>query len=87
MEWLTREEEVIKCLSELEKHKQRGITAIELSAYMNLDRANISRYLNKLYKENRINKKEGRPVIYSCLQKSEEVKVSDERKLNETIKK
>jgi transcriptional regulatory protein LevR/transcriptional regulator with AAA-type ATPase domain len=86
MEGLTREDEVIKCLSELEKHKQRGITAIELSSYMNLDRANISRYLNKLYKENRINKKEGRPVIYSCIQKSEEVKVSDERKLNETIK-
>jgi transcriptional regulatory protein LevR/transcriptional regulator with AAA-type ATPase domain len=86
MEGLTREDEVIKCLSELEKHKQRGITAIELSSYMNLDRANISRYLNKLYRENRINKKEGRPVIYSCIQKSEEVKVSDERKLNETIK-
>ena len=70
MEGLTREEEVIKCLIELEKDKKRGITAAELSSYMGLDRTNISRYLNKLYKEKRINKKDGRPVIYSSIEKS-----------------
>jgi transcriptional regulatory protein LevR/transcriptional regulator with AAA-type ATPase domain len=77
MEGLTREEEVIKGLIELEKQKQRGITAAELSSYMDLDRANVSRYLNKLYKEKRINKKEGRPVLYSNI-RMEEVKSFEE---------
>lgn len=72
MEGLTREEEVIKCLIQLEKDKKRGITAVELSSYMGLDRTNISRYLNKLYKEKRINKKDGRPVIYSSIQNLKE---------------
>ena len=72
MEGLTREEEVIKCLIELENNKKKGITAAELSSYMGLDRTNISRYLNKLYKEKRINKKDGRPVIYNSIEKFEE---------------
>lgn len=71
---MTREEEVIKCLIKLEKDNKRGITAGELSSYMELDRANISRYLNKLYKEKRINKKDGRPVIYNSIEKSKEDK-------------
>ena len=36
MEGLTREDEVIKGLIELEKQRQRGITAAELSSYMDL---------------------------------------------------
>lgn len=72
MEGLTREEEVLKCLIELEKHKKRGITAAELSSYMGLDRTNISRYLNKLYKDKKINKKDGRPVIYSSIENPKE---------------
>lgn len=67
---LTRKEEVIKCLIELENDKKRGITAAELSLYIGLDRANISRYLNRLYEEKRVNKREGRPVIYSSIKDS-----------------
>ena len=67
---LTRKEEVIKCLIELENDKKRGITAAELSSYIGLDRANISRYLNRLYEEKRVNKREGRPVIYSSIRDS-----------------
>ncbi|EHI97786.1 transcriptional regulator, TrmB [Clostridium sp. DL-VIII] len=67
---LTRKEEVIKCLIELENDKKRGITAAELSSYIGLDRANISRYLNRLYKEKRVNKRDGRPVIYSSIKNS-----------------
>lgn len=67
---LTRKEEVIKCLIELENDKKRGITAAELSLYIGLDRTNISRYLNRLYEEKRVNKSEGRPVIYSSIRDS-----------------
>lgn len=67
MKGLPRKEEVIKSLIELEKIKGRGITADELGFYIGIDRTNISRYLNQLYKEKRINKKEGRPVIYSSI--------------------
>ncbi|MBC2456262.1 sigma 54-interacting transcriptional regulator [Clostridium beijerinckii] len=67
MKGLPRKEEVIKSLIELEKRKGRGITADELGFYIGIDRTNISRYLNQLYKEKRINKKEGRPVIYSSI--------------------
>ena len=67
MKGLPRKEEVIKSLIELEKSKGRGITADELGFYIGIDRTNISRYLNQLYKEKRINKKEGRPVIYSSI--------------------
>lgn len=83
---LTREEEVIKHLIELERDKKRGITATELSAYMGLDRANISRYLNKLYKEKNINKKDGRPVIYSSIETQKEDKYSIENKLEDAVK-
>jgi DNA-binding MarR family transcriptional regulator len=72
MEVLNRKEKVLKCLIEIENDRKRGITAVELSSYMGLERANISRYLNELYKENRINKKEGRPVIYSSLKHEKE---------------
>lgn len=74
MEGLTREEEVIKSLVELEKRNKRGITATELGLYIGLDRTNISRYLNKLYKEKRINKKEGRPVVYSSIKNEKDEK-------------
>lgn len=57
MKGLPRKEEVIKSLIELEKIKGRGITADELGFYIGIDRTNISRYLNQLYKEKRINKK------------------------------
>lgn len=86
MEGLTREEEVVKCLIELEKCKQRGITAIELSSYMNLDRANVSRYLNKLHKEKRINKKEGRPVLYTSTVIKEEGEVFQEHESSKIAK-
>jgi transcriptional regulatory protein LevR/transcriptional regulator with AAA-type ATPase domain len=75
---LKRKEEIIKYLIELENNKKRGITAAELSSYTGLDRTNISRYLNKLYEEKRINKKEGRPVIYSSINDSKHNKESIE---------
>lgn len=46
-----KEEKIIEALVYLENKKNRGISAYELSEYMKMDRANVSRYLNNLYKE------------------------------------
>lgn len=41
-----------------------GLTAIEVSERLGVDRANTSRYLNQLYAEGRVSKSDGRPVRY-----------------------
>ncbi len=64
---ITRKEEVMKKLLELESKSEKGVTAAQLSLYMELDRTNVSRYLNELYKDKRLNKKDGRPVVYSSI--------------------
>ncbi|MEW9122867.1 MAG: sigma 54-interacting transcriptional regulator [Thermotaleaceae bacterium] len=43
---------------------EKGITAEALGEYLELHRSNVSRYLNHLYSENRIEKIQGRPVKY-----------------------
>ncbi|GAA0077070.1 sigma-54-dependent transcriptional regulator [Clostridium sp. CTA-5] len=83
---VTRKETVMKHLIEFEKNKKGGVTASELSSYMGLDRTNVSRYLNELYKEKRINKKEGRPVIYSSIGSLIEDEVSIEKNKISKIK-
>lgn len=65
---MKRIEEVLKGLIELSGAEKRGISAIELSQAMKLDRATISRYLNDLFKENRLTKIEGRPVLYKAIE-------------------
>ena len=68
---MSKLDEIYISLKELQKKYDRGVSALELSEYMNLDRANISRYLNILYKDNRVDKTGGRPVIYSISAKKE----------------
>lgn len=54
----------------------KGLTANEVAELLNIDRSNVSRYLNELFKEERIQKSDGRPVIYqSILNSVEEVHV------------
>lgn len=79
---MSKLQEVLVALEKLQKEQKTGVSANDLSNYMNLDRANISRYLNILYKEGRVDKMEGRPVIYSISHgmKKEENK---KRSLNE----
>lgn len=82
-----------EALINLEKKETRGITAVELSYYMNLDRANVFRYLNLLYKDGRVRKIDGRPVVYSAgidnkCNLSKDVRTLDEErtiKSNKTI--
>ena len=57
-----RKKVVLDYLNELNK----AVTAKDIALALSLDRANISRYLNELYKENQINKIPGRPVLYQA---------------------
>lgn len=59
--------EVLDALKKLDTKSNSGVTASDVSAFMNLDRANVSRYLNQLYKEGAVSKSEGHPVKYSCI--------------------
>lgn len=86
MEGMSREEEVVIALGKLEKEKQRGVTAGELSYYMGLDRTNISRYLNRMYKEKRVSKIDGRPVIYNSIQSIKEGNLVANKKQNTSLK-
>lgn len=54
-------------LLNLEKNKKTGISAIDISRELNLDRSTVSRYLNALCNENRIKKSEGRPVLFQSM--------------------
>lgn len=67
---MSKLDEVYNSLLQLENKGRNGISAIELSNFMDLDRANISRYLNTLYKEGKLEKIEGRPVLYSVIKKN-----------------
>lgn len=78
---MSKIDDILKAAIELEEKQNKGITASELSDYMELDRANISRYLNKLYADGKLEKKEGRPVIYSV--KDKRVKVDKEEVLSD----
>ncbi|MDS0528113.1 sigma 54-interacting transcriptional regulator [Clostridium sp. SHJSY1] len=62
---MSKLEDVLIELEKLQREQKTGVSANDLSKHMNLDRANISRYLNILYKEGRVDKTDGRPVIYS----------------------
>ncbi|SHH86608.1 sigma 54 modulation protein [Caloranaerobacter azorensis DSM 13643] len=65
-------DQVYEILIELEEKEKRGISAIEISKVLGTDRANISRYLNKLYKDQKVEKINGRPVLYKAI-KSESI--------------
>ena len=56
----SRKEEIFQTI---ELHKQ-GLTALEVAEILQIDRSNASRYLSELFKENKISKRAGRPVIY-----------------------
>ncbi len=55
---------VYKAILELSKDNTQGITAAQVVPLVNIDRTNVSRYLNLLVKEERLRKVEGRPVLF-----------------------
>ncbi|MGM0123713.1 transcriptional antiterminator bglG:Sigma-54 factor [Enterococcus sp. AZ194] len=72
----SRKSEILKTLEQ----KKQGMTAAEVAEILKIDRSNASRYLSELYKEQKITKSSGRPVIYSMVdeEKSEYVDHSSE---------
>lgn len=68
-------EQTYQALLKLEQQLNRAISAIEVSQIVNIDRANVSRYLNRLYEEKRVEKLDGRPVLFRIV-KSELQQIS-----------
>ncbi|SHI63072.1 Transcriptional regulatory protein LevR, contains PRD, AAA+ and EIIA domains [Geosporobacter subterraneus DSM 17957] len=57
-------DEIYQTLLLLEERNPAGVFAFELGEVLKMDRANISRHLNELYKQNKLDRVEGRPVRY-----------------------
>ncbi|MBC1524496.1 sigma 54-interacting transcriptional regulator [Listeria booriae] len=66
---LSRKEEVLKLLNSVNSK----LTANDVAEKLQMDRANASRYLNELFKEEQIEKLPGKPVLYQAFTKKEEV--------------
>ncbi|MEW8974168.1 MAG: sigma 54-interacting transcriptional regulator [Tissierellaceae bacterium] len=65
-------DEIYNIVKEMEKDKLQGVSAIDVSGVIGLTRSNVSRYLNQLYKENKLIKISGRPVLYKTPNYKEE---------------
>jgi len=57
-------EQVYLALQKLEQKVNRGVSAYEISQTANMDRTNVSRYLNRLCEEGRVERLGGRPVLF-----------------------
>ncbi|WMM25439.1 sigma 54-interacting transcriptional regulator [Tissierella sp. MB52-C2] len=60
-------DEVYRTILKLQEESPAGISAMKIAQVINLDRSNVSRYLNRLYKENKLIKIDGRPVLYKTM--------------------
>ena len=69
---------VLRAVRDIELKNGQAVTAGDVSEHMNLDRANVSRYLNMLYKEEKLDKLDGRPVRYSVGERESEINKSSE---------
>ncbi|MGE8203894.1 sigma 54-interacting transcriptional regulator [Heyndrickxia sp. NPDC080065] len=54
------------------KEVRRSVSANDISEQLRLDRSNVSRYLNELYKEGLIEKTSGKPTLYFYPESDEE---------------
>ncbi|WP_350344075.1 sigma 54-interacting transcriptional regulator [Proteinivorax tanatarense] len=70
---MKKADRVLHALVKLEERYNKGISAREIGEEIDLDRANVSRYLNKLYKEKKISKSIGRPVLYYSIKEESSV--------------
>lgn len=67
MATIKKKEQVYQILLALEKKGKDGVSAGDISEIIDSNRANISRYLNQLCRDNRLEKINGRPVLYKPL--------------------
>ncbi|MUO10973.1 sigma 54-interacting transcriptional regulator [Enterococcus faecalis] len=71
----SRKEEILALLQK----NETGLTAGAVAEQLMIDRSNASRYLNELFKEKKITRSTGRPVIYSVptINEGEQVHVDE----------
>lgn len=60
-------DKVYYTLKEIEEKNESGVSAVDICDFLNDDRPNISRLLNRLHKENRVTKYGTKPVYYNTL--------------------
>ncbi len=61
---MKRIDQIYDTLKELEKKSEQGVSAHEICEVINADRSNVSRYLNLLVEEDKVDKIGGRPVLF-----------------------
>ena len=61
---MKRIDQIYDTLKELEKKSEHGVSAHEICEVINADRSNVSRYLNLLVEEDKVDKIGGRPVLF-----------------------
>ena len=64
---MKRIEQIFEVLEKLEKTSDEGVSAQDLCEMVGTDRSNVSRYLNILCEEKRVEKFEGRPVKFKTI--------------------
>ncbi len=65
----------------VKKSGAAGTTAAVAAQLLSIERSNVSRELNELYRQKKIFKSAGRPVIYSCAPLEEKIKKSAKEKV------
>ena len=70
---MSKVNDVYNALIDLEKKLDKGITAADIGDFLLIDRANVSRYLNQLYKDKLVEKVDGRPVVYKSISKTNDI--------------
>lgn len=63
---MKRVDKVYNTVEKLTKGNENGVSALEIAKELGLERSTISRYLNELYRDNKIEKVKGRPVLYKA---------------------
>src|SRR5690554_6847567 len=72
-------EEIYQTLLSLEKKNKDGVSAGDISVIVDADRANVSRYLNQLSRNNRLKKINGRPVLYKSVKSNDNKEIKRNR--------
>lgn len=65
---MKRIDQIYEVLVKLEKTSENGVSAKEICDLVDTDRSNVSRYLNLLVEEDRVEKYDGRPVRFRSTQ-------------------
>lgn len=67
------------------KGKISGVSAVEIASRLNLQRTNVSSDLNELVRRGKVEKIDGKPVLYRTLEEDSETKDGDDKLLYEDV--